>query len=68
MTAMLEHIICDRHSESADQMPLGVLKELTHYNEMNNQILDLDVDLWDNARNAIELLSLQLFHGQRIFH
>jgi hypothetical protein len=41
--------------------------EITHYDEMNNKIFDIDIDIdinidinmnvWDTARNATELIS-----------
>jgi hypothetical protein len=39
-------------------------KEITHYNEMNNKIFDIDMNVWDNARNVIELFSFHQFHGK----
>jgi hypothetical protein len=31
---------------------------------MNDKILDINVNVWDIARNAIEPISFHLFHGQ----
>jgi hypothetical protein len=57
-------------------MPLHVQKEVTHYNEINDKIFDLyiDINMWDIVRNVIELILFHLFHGQsnsttyRVFH
>jgi hypothetical protein len=40
--------------------------EITHYDEMNNKIFDIDIDInvWDNARNVIEPISFHRFQGQ----
>jgi hypothetical protein len=45
-------------------MPLHVKAEIEHYDEMNNKIFDIDIDMnvWDDARNAIELISFDLSH------
>jgi hypothetical protein len=51
-------------------MPLHVRKEITHNNEINNKIFDIDIDIyidmnvWDIVRNRIERISFHLFHGQ----
>jgi hypothetical protein len=50
-------------------MPLHVKVEITHYNEMNDKIfdigigIDIDMNMWDNARNVIEPISFYRFHG-----
>jgi hypothetical protein len=50
------------------QMTLPVNVEITHYDEMNDKIFDIDIDigmnLWDNERNVIKLISFHRFHGQ----
>jgi hypothetical protein len=42
--------------------------EITHYDEMSDKIFDHDIDIdmnvCDNARNAIEPISFHRFHGQ----
>jgi hypothetical protein len=37
-------------------MPLHIQKEITHYNEMNNKIFNIDtgMNMWDIARNVME--------------
>jgi hypothetical protein len=51
------------------QMPLHVTLEITHYEEIRNKIFNIDVDIdiymnvWDNARNAIEPISFHSLHG-----
>jgi hypothetical protein len=44
--------------------------KIIHYNEINNKIFDIDIDMnvWDNARNVIEPISfhhyiIPSFHG-----
>jgi hypothetical protein len=48
------------------QMPLHVKVEITHYDEMNDKMFDVDIDIaigvWDNARNVIEPISFHRFH------
>jgi hypothetical protein len=56
--------------KAACQMSLHAKGEITHYDEMNNKIfyidIDIDIDIgmnvWDNARNVIELISFHRFH------
>jgi hypothetical protein len=45
------------------QMPLHVKVEITHCDEMNNKIFDIDMNVWDDARNVIEPTSFHRFHG-----
>jgi hypothetical protein len=47
-------------------MPLHVKAEMTHYDEMDDKIFDIDIDMnvWVNARNVIEPISFHRFHGQ----
>jgi hypothetical protein len=45
-------------------MSLHVRKEMTHYNEMNDKIFDIDMNVLDIARNVIKPFSFHLFHGQ----
>jgi hypothetical protein len=49
-------------------MPGHVKVEITHCDEMNNKMFDIDIDidmnLRDNARNVIEAISFHGFHGQ----
>jgi hypothetical protein len=56
------------YSNVADQapgpMPLQSQKGLTHYNEMNVKLFDIDTNVWDITRNAINVISFHLFHGQ----
>jgi hypothetical protein len=56
------------------QIPKLLQIEITHYDEMNDKIFDIDVDIdvdididmnvWDNARNATEPISFHRFHRQ----
>jgi hypothetical protein len=54
-------------------MPLHVKAEMTHYDEMDDKIFDIDIDMnvWVNARNVIESISFHRFHrpvvGSHIF-
>jgi hypothetical protein len=45
------------------QMPVHVRKEITHYDEMNHKIIDINMNMWDNARNGMESISFHRFHG-----
>jgi hypothetical protein len=51
-------------------MPLHVKIEITHYDEKNDTIFDIDIDIdieltvCDNARNVIEPVSFHRFQGQ----
>jgi hypothetical protein len=45
------------------QMPLHVEIAITHYDEINDTMFDIDMNVWDNAGNAIEPISLHRFHG-----
>jgi hypothetical protein len=40
--------------------------EKTHYDEIKDKIFDIDIDMnvWDNARNVIDPISFHRFHGQ----
>jgi hypothetical protein len=50
------------------QIPKLLQIEMIHYNEMNGAIFDIDIDIdmnvWDNARNVIEPILFHRFHGQ----
>jgi hypothetical protein len=50
------------------QMPLHIQKEITHYNEMNDKIfsIDIDMNICAIARNGIEPIFFHLFHGEVI--
>jgi hypothetical protein len=39
--------------------------ETTHYDEMNDQIfnIDTDINMWDITRNVTKLISFHRFHG-----
>jgi hypothetical protein len=56
--------------KAASQIPKHVQIEITHYNEMNDKIFDIDINInfnmnvWDNARNVIKPFSFHQFHGQ----
>jgi hypothetical protein len=45
-------------------MPLHVQKEITHCDEINDKIFDIDMNVRDNARNVIESISSRLIHAQ----
>jgi hypothetical protein len=49
------------------QIPLHIKGEIIHYDEMNDTIFDIDIDIdmnvLDNARNIIEPISFHRFHG-----
>jgi hypothetical protein len=47
-------------------MSSHIQEEMTHYNEMNDKIFDVDIDMnmWDNTIDVIESISFHLFHGQ----
>jgi hypothetical protein len=45
-------------------MPLHVKAEITHDDEMNDKIFDIDMNVWDNARNVIEPISFHRFDVQ----
>jgi hypothetical protein len=47
-------------------MPLHVKVKIIHYDEMNDKIFDIDIDMnvWDNAINVIDMISFHRFHGQ----
>jgi hypothetical protein len=49
-------------------MPLYVKEKITYCNEMNDKTFDVDIDIdvnvWDNARNVIEPTSFHRFHGR----
>jgi hypothetical protein len=47
------------------QMPLHVKIQITQYDEMNDKIFDIDIDMnmWDNAINVMEPISFHRFHG-----
>jgi hypothetical protein len=42
-------------------MPLHVRKEITHYNEMNDKIFDIDMNGWNTGRSVIKPISFHLF-------
>jgi hypothetical protein len=44
-------------------MPLHLPKEINRYTEMKDKTFDIHMNVLDNARNAIELIS---FHGYSI--
>jgi hypothetical protein len=44
-------------SEVADQgtpVPMAHPKKVTHYDEMNDKMFDIDMNVWNNARNVID--------------
>jgi hypothetical protein len=45
-------------------IPLHIQNEIIHYNEMNDEISNIDMNERDIARNIIKLISFHLFHGQ----
>jgi hypothetical protein len=57
-----------RYSEvgnrNTGKTPLRVKIEITHCDEMNDKIFDIDIDmnLWDNVRNVTEPISFHHFH------
>jgi hypothetical protein len=54
--------------KGAGQIPKLLQIEIVYYDEMNDKIFDIDIDMkvWDNARNAIEPISFHQFHGPSI--
>jgi hypothetical protein len=47
------------YSDGADQntqRPLHIQNEITHYNEVNDRVFNIDIDMniWEIARNVIE--------------
>jgi hypothetical protein len=50
--------------KTRDQMPLHLHKEVTYCNEMNDEILDIDMDMWNIARNVTKPISFHPFHRQ----
>jgi hypothetical protein len=50
------------------QTALRIQKEITHFNEMDDQIfnigIDMDMIMWDIPRNVTESISFHRFHGQ----
>jgi hypothetical protein len=40
-------------------------QKITQDNETDDKISGTDMNVWDNARNAIKPMSFYLFHGQR---
>jgi hypothetical protein len=44
-------------------MPLHGQKEITHYNAMNDQIFNIDMNMGEIERNIIEPISFHRFHG-----
>jgi hypothetical protein len=59
--AILESIYREVDDESTSQTPFHVKIEITHYDEMNNKIYDIDIDIntnvWDHARNVMKPIS-----------
>jgi hypothetical protein len=51
-------------------MALHIRKEITHHNEMNDKMfnVDFDMNMWDIARNIIEPILFHLFHRFHLFH
>jgi hypothetical protein len=49
-----------------DQIPKLLQIEITHYDEMSDKTfrIDIDMNVWDNARNVIEPISFHRFHSQ----
>jgi hypothetical protein len=60
--------------KAMDQISKLLQIEITHYDEMNDKLFDIDIDInidininmnvCDNARNVIEPISFHQFHGQ----
>jgi hypothetical protein len=52
--------------KGAGQIPKLLQIEITHYDKMNNKTfgIDIDMNVWDDARNVIERISFHRFHGQ----
>jgi hypothetical protein len=50
------------------QTPLRIPKEITHSNEMDDQMFDIDIDMnmimWDIPRNVTGSISFHRFRGQ----
>jgi hypothetical protein len=65
--AIFEWRYSEVNDQNTGQTPLHVKIEITHYGEMNDKIFDMDIDMnvWDSARNVIESISFHRFHGQR---
>jgi hypothetical protein len=55
-TIIFESRYSEDDRKSTRPNPLHVKVEITHYDEMNDKIFDNDIDMnvWDNARNVIE--------------
>jgi hypothetical protein len=53
-------------TKAPGQIPLHVKVEITHYDEMNDKISDINIDMnvRDNARNVIQPISFHQFPGQ----
>jgi hypothetical protein len=51
-------------TKAAGQIPTLLQIEISHYDEINDEIFDIDIDMnvWDNARNVIEPISFHRFH------
>jgi hypothetical protein len=54
-------------AKGAGQIPKLLQIEIIHYNEMNDKIfdisIDIDMNMCDNARNIIVPISFHRFHG-----
>jgi hypothetical protein len=46
------------------QKALDVKGEITDYDEINDKIFDVDMNVWDNARNITEPISFHYFHDR----
>jgi hypothetical protein len=46
-------------------MPLQVREEIFHCNELNDKMVNAAMNLWEIARNGMELILFHPFHGQR---
>jgi hypothetical protein len=50
--------------KASGQIPKLLQIEITHDDEMNDKIFDIDMNVWDNARYAIKPISFHRFHRQ----
>jgi hypothetical protein len=46
-------------------IPGQIQTEMTDYNEMNDKIFDIDMNVGDIVKNAMEPMSFHVFHGHR---
>jgi hypothetical protein len=62
-TAILNQYILKLTIKRACEIPKLLQIEITHYDEMNDKICDINMNVLDDARNVIESISFHRFHG-----